>query len=389
MSDSSRLLIYTQDSYGLGHLRRATNLANALVSLHKNLTVLMLVDSPVAPFFDLAERIDFVKLPTIVKVDAGVFRSDQLSIDYGTVNSLRSGLICETIRHFQPHVMLVDHMPGGANNELIAPLKMAYEQQFPTKFVLGLRDIIDDPEITRNLWKREGVYETMERYYDAVMIYSSPDYYPTAEKYKIPNTAKKKVHYCGYVCNMDPIIVRNENKAESKPIVTVIAGGGSDGFHLMNTFLDSLETFTSPPPFASMIVTGPFFPLAQSEIIRERSEKLGVRVFTTLKDTMSHINATDVVVSMAGYNTMIEIVCLRKPAVIVPRPGPSAEQSMRAGLFSERGLVRALNPHNLSGSVILEAVTEMLQKPRIVNSKNIPDMNGVNNAAQILLDLLR
>lgn len=148
------MLIYTQDSYGLGHLRRTTLLANALVSKRKDLTILMVVDSPVAPFFDLGERIDFIKLPTVIKVDAGVFRPDQLTIDYDIVKKMRSEIISGIVSNFEPHVMLVDHMPGGANNELLPMLEMARQQKFPTKFVLGLRDIIDDPKVTCDLWKK-------------------------------------------------------------------------------------------------------------------------------------------------------------------------------------------------------------------------------------------
>ncbi|HTG90418.1 MAG TPA: hypothetical protein VL914_09480, partial [Vicinamibacterales bacterium] len=64
MSKPTRILMYSQDSYGLGHLRRVTTLANTLVAERPDLSVLLVVDSPVAPFFDLQDHIDFVKLPT-------------------------------------------------------------------------------------------------------------------------------------------------------------------------------------------------------------------------------------------------------------------------------------------------------------------------------------
>ncbi|PYR20026.1 MAG: hypothetical protein DMF98_24080, partial [Acidobacteria bacterium] len=90
MSKPVRILMYSQDSYGLGHLRRATNFANALVNERSNLSILLVVDSPVAPFFDLQPHIDFVKLPTVVKVGAGVFRPGSLLTSYGLVKAMRS-----------------------------------------------------------------------------------------------------------------------------------------------------------------------------------------------------------------------------------------------------------------------------------------------------------
>src|SRR5262245_13769634 len=121
--DIARVLMYTQDSFGLGHLRRATNLANELVERREDLSVLLVVDSPVAPYFALAQRVDFLKLPTIVKVDAGVFRPGSLRTEYEQVKRLRAKVLREVVLEFAPHVMLVDHMPGGASRELVPALR--------------------------------------------------------------------------------------------------------------------------------------------------------------------------------------------------------------------------------------------------------------------------
>jgi predicted glycosyltransferase len=345
-----------------------------------------MVDSPVAPFFDLSPRIDYIKLPTIVKVDAGVFRPGRLQAEYARVNKIRSAMISEVLRHFQPEVMLVDHMPGGANNELLPSLEMAYREKLFTKFVLGLRDIIDDPSVTCGLWERERVYETMEKYYSDILIYSSPDFFPTAEKYNIPETERKKVHYCGYVSHLAR--PSTEIKEESGiPVVSLLAGGGADGYRLMSAFLDSLEEGPFGQSVSSVIVTGPFLPEEHSKTVRDRSNRLGVRVHATLKDTFSHINASDVIVSMAGYNTLSEILTLGKAAVIVPRPGPSKEQTMRAAIFSERGLIRYLPPQELTGASLRAAIMDMLKMPKAQNSVKLPDMNGVANATGILLSL--
>ena len=114
-----------------GHLRRTTNLANSLVERREDLSVLLIVDSPVAPFFELEPRIDFVKLPTVVKVDAGVFRTGRLQTEYEPIRKMRASLIREITRRFAPHVLLVDHMPGGANRELLPTLGMIRR---PTSF---------------------------------------------------------------------------------------------------------------------------------------------------------------------------------------------------------------------------------------------------------------
>ena len=127
MIKSARIMMYSQDSYGLGHLRRATNLANALVTAHPNLSVLLVVDSPVAPFFDLQNHIDFVKLPTVVKVGSGVFRASQLLTGYSLVRAMRSNVIREVLRRFRPDVVLVDHrgIPSSSSRSLCIPREVS------------------------------------------------------------------------------------------------------------------------------------------------------------------------------------------------------------------------------------------------------------------------
>lgn len=384
-------MMYSQDSYGLGHLRRATTLANALVGQRADLSVLLVVDSPVAPFFELRDHIDFVKLPTVVKVEAGVFRLGRLQTGYAQVRVMRSNLIREVLRRFRPHVLLVDHMPGGANRELVAALRLCRVLEYPTKLVLGLRDIIDDPVVTCATWQREGFYDTLRRFYDRVLIYGSPHIFPTAERYRIRDDGCESVQYCGYVCNLDPVkdpqLVRAKLDLADEPLVTVMAGGGADAHPLMQTYMDALPFVRAAIPVATVMVTGPFMPEVERKALRDQARILGVQIHSSVGDSLSHMNAADVVVSMAGYNTLAEILRLQKPAVVVPRPGPSAEQRMRARLFAERGLVSLLDPSELTPERLARAIVDALASPR-PEPATLPALCGVAEATRALFDLL-
>ena len=389
MSKAARILMYSQDSYGLGHLRRATNLANALVSERTNLSVLLVVDSPVAPFFDLQERIDFVKLPTVVKVGAGVFRPGSLLTSYGLVKAMRSTVNREVLARFHPDLVLVDHMPGGANRDLVPALRLIRSLDYPTRVVLGVRDIIDDPAVTCAVWQREGFYDTLKRYYDSVLIYGSPDVFPTAAKYEIDQAMPGDVRYCGYVCNMDAVKdaqhVRDKLEIGDEPIIVVMAGGGADAFRLMETYLKALPLVNIRT--TTVMVTGPFMPEEQRRSLRDRAKELGVQVRTSVSDSLSHLNAADLVVSMAGYNTVSEILRFRKRAILVPRPGPSAEQRMRASILSQRGLVTAIDPCELSPMLMASAIVDTLSRPA-PSAVQMPEMHGVHTVTRTLLNWL-
>jgi predicted glycosyltransferase len=385
-------MMYSQDSFGLGHLRRATNLANELVVQRPDLSILLVVDSPVAPFFDLREHIDFVKLPTVVKVGAGVFKPGQLLTSYSLVKNLRSNVIREVMRRYRPDLVLVDHMPGGANRDLIPALKLIRPLGYPTRMVLGLRDIIDNPAVTRAVWEREGFYDTLKQYYDRVLIYGSSDIFPTADAYGIRDAVAERVQYCGYVCNMEPVKEAAQVRAKlgvgDEPLIAVMAGGGADAYRLMQTYLDALPYVHRELPVSTVMVTGPFMPDAQRRALRDQARALGVLIHTAVGDSLSQINAADLVVSMAGYNTLSEILRFEKPAVVVPRPGPSAEQRMRANILADRGLVTTLDPSTLSPEVMAAGLLRTLTGLGGPRPGARPGLTGVAAVTAALLDLL-
>jgi len=387
MTSAPRILMYTQDSFGLGHLRRATNLANELVRRRPDLSVLLVVDSPVAPFFELAPHVDFLKLPTVVKVDAGVFSPGLLHTDYEHVRNLRTHLLREALVHFAPDVMLVDHMPGGANRELLPALEHARRAGLATRVVLGLRDIIDDPAVTCAVWQREGVYETLRREYHRVLVYGTQDVFATATEYRLDEAMDERVDYCGYVCNMSavqsPERVRARLRLADEPMVVVMGGGGADAARLLDTYLEAVPLVARP--FASVLVTGPFLPAAQRRALHARARELGVRVRTTVGDALSQIHAADVIVSMAGYNTVSEILRFGKRAIVVPRPGPSAEQGMRARLFAARGLFDVLELGTLEPRALAAALSRTLDPEHVPPPRMVPALDGLERACTALL----
>src|SRR5262249_36192664 len=138
-----RLAIYSQDSLGLGHLRRTTLIGGAVLRADTGSKVLLFADSPVGPFFPLPHRVGGVQLPSIRKVNAGCWEATQLRVDDRELIRFRADLLHSGLMHFRPDVLLVDHMPGGAQRELIPALK-ALKRAFPECcVVLGIRDILD------------------------------------------------------------------------------------------------------------------------------------------------------------------------------------------------------------------------------------------------------
>ena len=145
-----RVLSYSHDSYGLGHFRRSVSIASALVEREANVTVLCWSGSPAPDLFALPPRCDVVKMPCITKSPDGCYVSKNLDLPFDEISDVRSVLLDATVRTFQPDVLLVDHTPSGPGGEVVRALRTIERERLPTRVVLGLRDIIDEPRRVRS-----------------------------------------------------------------------------------------------------------------------------------------------------------------------------------------------------------------------------------------------
>lgn len=104
----SRVLIYSHDTFGLGHLRRCRTIAHSLVENHKNLSVLILSGSPIIGSFDFRARVDFVRVPGVIKLRNGEYTSLNLHMDIEDTLDLRASIIRHTASSFDPDIFIVD-----------------------------------------------------------------------------------------------------------------------------------------------------------------------------------------------------------------------------------------------------------------------------------------
>ena len=138
--DNARILIYSHDSFGLGHLRRCRAIAHAIVDRFKGVSVLILSGSPIIGSFDFLPRVDFVRIPGVVKLHNGEYQSLGLHIDLDQTMAIRAAIIKQTAESFRPDLFLVDKEPLGLKGEVLPTLNLLKARG--TTLVLGLRDIM-------------------------------------------------------------------------------------------------------------------------------------------------------------------------------------------------------------------------------------------------------
>ena len=392
MSDSLRVAIYSQDSLGLGHLRRNTLIGRCLLEQSEDTNILLFMDSPTGTFFALPRGMDHMKLPSIRKIDAGQWQATVLQIDTPALQRWRADLLRGALTHYRPDVVLVDHMPGGAQGELIPALKALKQTHPNSSVVLGLRDILDRQEIIARVWQREGAYGALRLYYDRILIYGNREIFDTARIYRLP-VPPRGIRYCGYVVNRCPVqrasSVRQAVRARGKQLVYVSAGGGADSALLMHTYVRAIRKLGGRVDFATIMAVGVHAPPDVHRAIESEAVGLPIDVVSHIADGLSTMAAADLVVCMAGYNTLAEVLSLRKKALVVPRAGPSAEQKMRAKLFAERGLVDWLDPHDVTPERLAERLVEDLARDDFPAHDTAIDMSGATLAARHALEVAK
>jgi predicted glycosyltransferase len=352
-----RLLAYSHDGYGLGHLRRNLRVIGGLLARRSNVSVLAVTGCKLAHEFRYPPGVDYLKLPAVTKVSNDCYVADGLDISREDVTRLRARTISEAVDRFEPDLVLVDRHPLGLNDELVPGLRTLRARRPSARLVLGLRDIIDEPTTVCAEWARTGHDATIERLYDSVMVYGSRGVYDLISAYRLTSGVAAKVRFVGYLAHEAPVVPAQQihgelDLREDTRLALCTLGGGKDAVHVASAFLGAMRLL-GDRCWQGLLVTGPYMSHDDCQQLAESAsgiEAVAMRRF--VPDLPSHLAAADAVLCMGGYNTLCEALSVGAAAVVVPRVRPRLEQCIRARAFAARGLVRVVHPDALAPELV-------------------------------------
>ena len=382
------IMLYSHDSYGLGHIRRSLEIAKNLSEDMPNASLVMLTGSMQAHVYALPERMEYIKLPALTKDEKGHYCSRLLPHTIDITLKLRQKIILESIRNLKPDIFLVDKAPAGIKGELLPALQYIKAKLPHTKIVLGMRDIEDHPDHVRAEWSKSGIVPLLEKTYDSIFLYGTKSIYDPVKEYGLSARIEKKLVSCGYIGRNQPVRpaerIRKELGLRTDRLVLVTPGGGDDGYMILETYVQMLKQKfgNKQPDFDSLIVTGPLMDSSKRDTLQQAaSPDLALTVTDFTPHLYDYLNAADLVVSMGGYNTVVEILTANQRGIIVPRVHPRLEQCIRAERLSARGLIDMIHPDELSPGRLFDAINSSLQRPR---PSRLQDMGvELNGAVQV------
>jgi len=388
LNDGARVLIYSHDSFGLGHLRRCRTVAHALVEKYKSLSVLIISGSPIIGSFDFRARVDFVRIPGVIKLHSGEYTSLALHIDLQQTLALREAIILSTARSFRPDVFLVDKEPTGLQGEVVETLHQLKQQGCVN--ILGLRDVMDDPQALREEWDRKNAVPVIEKSYHQIWVYGPREMGNPISAIDLSVSALEKIRYTGYLRRHVPAERKQPSPADTDhPYYLITTGGGGDGTELVDWVLRAYEQHHVA--MRAVVVLGPFMPADDQISFNSRASKLDNVEMLTFDSNIEFLMRDAVgVVAMGGYNTFCEVLSFDKKAVLVPRYTPREEQLVRVRNAAKLGLVNMLDAKRYPDASLMSRALDGLVDQQLPSTVMDPTMlDGLDRVADLVEPLMQ
>ena len=326
-----KIVIYCQHVLGVGHFFRTLEIARAM----KGADVILVTGGDQVSAL-LPDHVRRVALPGLMmdSTFSTLHCVDPLR-NLEDVKLERQKILLDLMMSENPDFFLVELYPFGRRAfefELIPVLNVIKTRQgMNCKVVCSLRDILVEKKNPSKYETR--VIKALHTWFDAVLVHSDPRLIKLDATFSGMDRIKIPLVYTGFVTPVpDPKKVRkireDHGLAQGKRLIIASAGGGNVGAPLLKAVVHACSEVLSGKNFLLKTYTGPYMEKQDQDYLKS-FENDRIRVETFTQDFVSLLGASDLSVSMAGYNTCMNIVAAKVPALIWPF-GQNREQWERA-----------------------------------------------------------
>lgn len=386
-----KIAFYCQHVLGIGHFFRSMELCRAL-SGHE---VIFLAGGPPVKA-QIPAHVRMVNLPGLMMDDdfQRIFTAER-GAGLEEVKAARRRLLWEVMEGERPDVLIVELYPFGRKAfrfELDPVLTAIREGSLPPcRVICSLRDILVEKTDVEAYERR--VVDALNHGFDALWVHADPRVVRLDETFSRMNAIDIPVVYTGFVTPRPPAdarrrILRRLGLPAEARLVVASAGGGKVGGPLLAATAAAFERMTGAMRLE--IFTGPFLPPEWAEKIAGFSSGRS-RVSTFTDDFLSFLAAADLSISMAGYNTCMNVMAAGCPALFWPF-SQNREQRLRAERLAGLGPVRVLTDADLEPLRLSRLMAAALAETK---SRDAPwrrpplDLDGAGTSARWLASWMR
>jgi predicted glycosyltransferase/broad specificity phosphatase PhoE len=381
------VLIHVQHLLGIGHLQRAVAIAIALrdagarVVLASGGTPVPLVEGRAA-----SRGVEIARLPEARSADmhfSKIIDATGQPID-DAWKAGRRDMLLRVLAETAPDAIVTEMYPFGRRPfrfELTPLLEAARAMPKRPVIASSVRDVLirnDKPG------RAEEIAATVRQFYDLVLVHGDARLVPFEASFPAAGSIADRIRYTGYVTEAKPSIPNNDRSAGE---ILVSAGGGAVGLPLLRAAI-AARRHARERNRPWRIITGTNLPEADfADLIQAARGDHGVILERFRGDFPALLARCRVSVSQGGYNTVLETLASRTPAVIVPfAEGHESEQTDRARLLADKGLIRflpqgGLTPERLAAEI--DRAAEMTPPAIAI------DLGGAARSAALILEAIR
>jgi predicted glycosyltransferase len=378
MNDRPAILFYCQHSLGMGHLVRSLALAERL---GRRFRVMLLNGGRLPAGIVVPSNIQFVNLPPLGMDEANQLVSHDKRISVARALDRRKKMIRVTFDNLRPVVVLVELFPFGRKkfaNEILPLLQAARERETRALVVCSLRDILVSREGNQEFNDRAAAWAN--EFFDVVLIHSDPSFARFEESFHSNVPLQVPIKYTGFVVPASAPAATQERKRKR---IVVSAGGGIAGEPLLRTAIAALDYLQDDPELEMKVIAGPFLSDESWRALRSLAQgKNRLRLVRQVSDLCGELCEAAVSISQAGYNTCLDVLRAKVPAILVPfaKEGED-EQCKRALRLQNLGAVKVLEQNDLTPARLAAEIRDSM-KSKFVTP--VLDLNGAENAAALI-----
>ncbi|MGD9078480.1 MAG: glycosyltransferase [Desulfobacterales bacterium] len=376
-----KVFFYCQYVWGMGHLFRSIELVRALAG-HD----VVLVAGGREVDVKLPDHVTLVRLP-------GLYMDEQFTTlisedgakKVDDIQRARKEILFSLLEKHQPDVFMIELYPFGRSKfgfELQPLLDEIRQGRFgEIKVVCSLRDILVEKKDP--LEYEERVLNLLNTYFDVLMIHSDEQLLTLDETFRRMDDIRIPAIYTGFVSpKANPAagraIRRELGIGPEEKLIVVSAGGGRSGYTLLSRVLDAYHLMDRSDRIRIEMFTGPFRDPAEFKKLTAKSVD-GIRIRHFTKRFLDYLSAADLSVSLAGYNTCMNILAARIPALVFPY-SKQREQPIRVEKIKNFIPMKILRDRDIESEQLSRYIQEMLLESRPPGAVPI-NMDGAENSA--------
>ena len=259
--------------------------------------------------------------------------------------------------------------------ELLPLLQWVKAQHQPPLLVASIRDILQ----RRSEKREQECIALLQQHYQQVLVHGDENFYPLQKSFPPAAAISDKINYSGYVC---PQLHQAGIDSPENGKIVVSIGGGSVGREILDAALSLYRSgFANDRQW--LLITGPnMSPLDKAYFHRHGDQRLSV--IELADNFLQELSSAYVSVSMAGYNTVMDLLLTKVAAVVIPFEGEGeTEQLARSEVLAAKGVFQVLRNSQLNGDNLRRAIVGATTQP--AGAVSI-DSCGADNSASLLID---